>query len=197
MRYRSAAAALTLLGLVAGPAAAERPNVVALADDLGPRDLGCFGGPTPTPNLDQMAREGVRFTRYYSPVPICSPARCGLITGQFPARWRVTSYLQTRAGNRACEQADFLDPKAPTLPRALKAAGYQTAHVGKWHLGGGRDVAAPPKFAAYGYDLGLGSWESPEPDPDITARDTGSGRPPTRSSGGSGPGGWWPAPSTS
>ena len=118
-----------------------------------------------------MAKEGVRFTRYYSAAPICSPSRCGLITGQFPARWRITSYLQTRAGNRACGQADFLDPKAPSLPRALKAAGYRTVHVGKWHLGGGRDVVAPPRFAAYGYDSGLGTWESPEPEPNLTARD--------------------------
>jgi arylsulfatase A-like enzyme len=57
------------------------------------------------------------------------------------------------------------------LPRTLKQAGYATAHVGKWHLGGGRDVDAPPKFAAYGYDAGFGTWESPEPHPDITATD--------------------------
>ena len=98
----------------------RRPNVIViLADDLGPGDLSCYGGSIPTPHIDRMAKEGVRFTRYYSAAPICSPSRCGLITGQFPARWRITSYLQTRAGNRACGQADFLDPKAPSLPRAL------------------------------------------------------------------------------
>ena len=152
--------------------AAERPNVLlVLADDLGPGDVACYGGKTPTPNLDRMAKEGVRFTRYYAAAPICSPSRCGLLTGQFPGRWRITSYLQTRAGNIACEQADFLAADAPSLPRALKSAGYRTAHVGKWHLGGGRDVVAPPKFAAYGYDRGLGTWESPEPHPDLTAKD--------------------------
>jgi len=147
-----------------------RPNIVLiLADDLGRGDLG--GTVAPTPRLDRMASEGTRLNRYYSAAPICSPSRCGLLTGQFPGRWRINSYLQTRAGNRACSQADFLDPKAPTLPKALKAAGYATLHVGKWHLGGGRDVVDAPKFAAYGYEAGLGTWESPEPHPDITAAD--------------------------
>ncbi|MBN9521691.1 sulfatase-like hydrolase/transferase [bacterium] len=159
-----------LAAVLAAPAVP--PNVVVvLADDLGPGDVACYGGATPTPHLDRMAKEGVRFTRYYAAAPICSPSRCGLITGQFPGRWRITSFLQTRAGNRACGQADFLDATAPSLPRALRAAGYATAHVGKWHLGGGRDVADAPRFAAYGYDRGYGTWESPEPHPDITARD--------------------------
>jgi arylsulfatase A-like enzyme len=149
-----------------------QPNVVLiLADDLGPGDLSCYGGKTPTPQIDRMAAEGVRFSRYYAASPICSPSRCGIITGQFPARWKITSFLQTRAGNLACEQSDFLAPAAPSLPRVLKEAGYKTAHIGKWHLGGGRDVVDPPKFAAYGYDVGLGTWESPEPHPDITAKD--------------------------
>jgi N-sulfoglucosamine sulfohydrolase len=150
--------------------ATPRPDIfVVLADDFGWGDVGCYSGAASTPELDRMAREGTRFTQFYVAAPICSPSRAGLITGQFPGRWRITSYLQTRKGNRDCEQADFLDPHAPSLPRALKAAGYATAHIGKWHLGGGRDVIDPPKFAAYGYDIGFGTWESPEPHPDITA----------------------------
>jgi len=155
---------ILLLGCIVSRAA-EKPNIVfILADDMGLGDAGCYGGTiASTPNIDRLAKEGTRFTQFYSASPICSPSRCGLITGQFPARWNVTSFMQTRAGNRGCEQVDYLDPKAPALPRLLKDAGYTTAHIGKWHLGGGRDVVNPPKFAVYGYDLGLGTYESPEP----------------------------------
>jgi arylsulfatase A-like enzyme len=161
---------LCLLG-AATAFAAPKPNIVfILTDDMGPGDLGCYGGKiAATPNIDRLAREGVRFTHYYSAAPICSPSRCGLITGQFPARWRITSYLQTRKGNRDCGQADFLSAEAPSLPRILHEAGYATAHIGKWHLGGGRDVDDAPKFKAYGYDEHAGTWESPEPHPDITS----------------------------
>jgi uncharacterized sulfatase len=153
--------------------APERPHVIlVLADDLGPGDLGCYGGEVaPTPAIDRLAREGTRFTRYYSASPICSPSRAGIITGRFPGAARITSFLQTREGNRGCGQADFLDPAEPSLPRTLKAAGYATAHFGKWHLGGGRDVADAPPFSAYGYDEHAGTWESPQPHPDITASD--------------------------
>jgi arylsulfatase A-like enzyme len=149
----------------------RRPNIfLILADDMGVGDLGCYGGKqAPTPRIDGLAAQGTRFTQYYSASPICSPSRAGIITGMYPARWQITSFLQTKKGNAGCEMADYLDPKAPSLPRALKGAGYATAHFGKWHLGGGRDVTDAPKFAAYGYDEHAGTYESPEPHPDITA----------------------------
>ena len=156
----------------AGAAKPARPHIIfILADDLGPGDLGCYGGQqAPTPRLDQFAKEGTRFTQYYRASPVCSPSRAGLLTGMFPARWRITNYLQTRKGNRASGQADFLDPGAPSLVRQLQGAGYATGHFGKWHLGGGRDVDDAPKLTAYGFDEYASTWESPEPHPDIEGR---------------------------
>lgn len=178
----AAGVALFSAGTISGsaqtsPAAApatggsKRPNIVfILTDDMGYSDLNCYGGNfAPTPNLDRLATEGVRFTHFYVDAPICSASRCAFITGMFPARWNFTTYLDNRARNRACEQADFLPTSAPALARVLKAAGYATGHFGKWHLGGGRDVTNAPPFSAYGYDEHVGTYESPEPDPNITA----------------------------
>ncbi len=151
--------------------AAKQPNIVfVLTDDMGYSDPNCYGGNfAATPNIDRLAREGVRFTHFYDNAPICSPSRAAFITGMFPARWNFTTFLDTRAKNRDCEQTDFLPPSAPALARVLKTAGYATAHFGKWHLGGGRDVTNAPPFSAYGYDEHIGTYESPEPDPKITA----------------------------
>ena len=156
---------------VAARSATEKPNIIfLLTDDMGYGDVGCYGGKfVPTPNIDRLAKEGTRFTQFYAPSSVCSPSRTGFTTGMFPARWRITNFLQTRAGNAASEQADFLDPRAPSIARTLKAAGYITGHFGKWHMGGGRDVTNAPPFSAYGFDEHAGTYESPEPDPVITA----------------------------
>ncbi len=149
----------------------QRPNIIfILTDDMGFSDIGCYGGNfAPTPNLDKMASQGIRFTQYYSSSPICSASRTGILTGMSPARWNITSYLHERAENRKCEQADFLDTSAPSLARTLKAAGYATGHFGKWHMGGGRDVTDAPGFEAYGFDEHSSTYESPDPDPLLTA----------------------------
>jgi arylsulfatase A-like enzyme len=162
--------ALAVLGLSSAHAA-TRPNIVfVFTDDFGWGDIGAYGGKfVPTPNLDRMAREGTRFEQFTVASPICSPSRAGFLTGMFPSRWRITSFLQSRKGNAACEQADFLDPKAPTIARLLKDAGYATGHFGKWHLGGGRDVTNAPSIREYGFDEWASTYESPEPHPDLTA----------------------------
>ncbi len=151
--------------------AAPRPNIILiLTDDMGIGDVGCYGGKVaPTPNIDRLAAEGTRFTQYYSGAPICSPSRVSLTTGMHPARWNITSYLSNKKHNRTCEQADFLDPRAPSVARTLREAGYHTAHFGKWHMGGGRDVTEAPGIPEYGFDEYSSTYESPDPDPLLTA----------------------------
>src|SRR5690349_16276795 len=107
--WAGALLALCVAAMAAWPAAAAKPNIFILADDLGPGDVGIYGGTlVPTPRLDGLAAQGLRFTQYYSASPICSPSRAGLITGQYPARWRITSFLQTKKGNAGTEMDDFL-----------------------------------------------------------------------------------------
>jgi arylsulfatase A-like enzyme len=151
----------------------DRPNIILiLTDDMGIGDLSSYGGTLlATPHIDKMAEEGIRFTQYYSASPISSPSRAGLLTGRCPGNWNITSYLQSREGNKNAEMADFLTTSAPTLPRAMKAAGYKTGHFGKWHLGGGRDVYNAPSITEYGYDEYASTYESPDPDPLLTATD--------------------------
>src|SRR3954452_25452940 len=90
---------LSLLSTVATAQAPARPHIVfVLADDMGMGDAACYGGTlAPTPNIERLAREGTRFGQYYAASPICSPSRAGLITGMYPGRSRITSFLQTRA----------------------------------------------------------------------------------------------------
>ncbi|MEJ2501941.1 MAG: sulfatase-like hydrolase/transferase, partial [Gemmatimonadota bacterium] len=113
----------------------------------------------PTPNIDRLAHEGLRFTDFYVSSPICSPSRVGLTTGMYPSRWGIHSFLASRARNVERGMPNWLDPRAPTLPRALQAAGYATGQFGKWHMGGGRDVGDAPLITAYGFDTSVTSFE--------------------------------------
>lgn len=129
-------------------------------DDLGLGDFSCFGNrDAQTPHIDRLAAEGIRFSQFYVNSPICSPSRCALTTGQYPQRWRITSYLAHRAENERRGIAHWLAPEAPTLARILHDNGYATGHFGKWHLGGQRDVDDAPAIRAYGFDETLTNFE--------------------------------------
>ena len=134
-------------------AGGEKPNILfVLIDDMGYADPGCYGNDeVETPSIDRLATEGIRFTEYYSSAPICSPSRVAVLTGQYPQRWGITSYIDSREKNKARGMRDYLDPGAPSIARILAGAGYYTAHVGKWHMGGGRDVGDAPLIAEYGF----------------------------------------------
>jgi arylsulfatase A-like enzyme len=151
--------------LVAAAPAADRPNfIVIFIDDMGWGDFSCFGNPdAQTPNVDRLAAEGIRFSQFYVNSPICSPSRCALTTGQYPQRWRITSFLNNRADNERRGVAQWLDPQAPTLARTLQQNGYATGHFGKWHLGGQRDVDDAPPITAYGFDQSLTNFEGMGP----------------------------------
>jgi arylsulfatase A-like enzyme len=157
---------LLVLGLFVTTALAQtprpaRPNVVVvLIDDMGIGDLSCYDkDAAPTPRIDRLAKEGVRFTQYYSSAPICSPSRCAIITGHYPQRHGITSYIDNRGANQRRGMQQWLDVAVPTLPRILHDNGYATAHFGKWHLGGGRDVGEAPLVGEYGYDETLTQFE--------------------------------------
>lgn len=143
------AAPLVLLGSHgwgAETARPAKPNVVFfLADDLGQRDLGCYGSTFyETPHLDRMAQDGARFTDAYAACPVCSPTRASIMTGQWPQRTGITDYIgaamkpeQWKRNTKLlpATYTDRLALETPTLAKALKSAGYATFFAGKWHLG--------------------------------------------------------------
>jgi len=156
---------LLLCAFCASSLAADKPNIVMIfIDDMGWGDFSCFGNQdAKTPNVDRLAAEGIRFTQFYVNSPICSPSRCALTTGQYPQRWKITSYLNNRADNARRGVANWLDLRAPTLARVLHDNGYATGHFGKWHLGGQRDVDDAPPITAYGFDESLTNFEGMGP----------------------------------
>lgn len=140
------AVSLAVVLLLAPAASARQPNVLLIvADDLGWRDIGYHDSDTRTPNLDRLARAGVRLERHYV-YPTCSPTRCGLLTGRNPSRFNIHAPIAGR--DKAALPKDTM-----TLARALQARGYDTALCGKWHLG--LTLAVGPR--QYGFDHSYGS----------------------------------------
>src|SRR5665213_3234082 len=125
-----AALAAIAISISAARGAAPKPNIVLiLADDLGFGDTGCYGATKiPTPNIDQLGREGLRFTDVHATSATCTPSRYALLTGQYPWRKKGTGILP---GNAPL----IIDTNQATLASILKKAGYRSGVVGKWHLG--------------------------------------------------------------
>ncbi len=116
------------------PQMKNKPNIlILLADDLGYGDLSAYGSQSiETPHLDSLASAGVKFTRFYAGSAICSPSRACILTGKFSLRFNARRYFN--------DKEMHLPPESVTLPEILKQEGYQTAHIGKWHLGGLRPM---------------------------------------------------------
>ncbi len=120
----------------------ERPNVViVVADDLGRNDLGCYGNRyIKTPNLDRIAGKSLLFSQAYAAAPVCSPTRASILTGQYPARIGITNFIDGRKTDVSslvlpAPFINYLPYAVQTIPELLKPVGYQTALIGKWHLG--------------------------------------------------------------
>lgn len=130
---------LALFSLPACAAEGQRPNIVViLVDDMGYGDPACFNSKSkiPTPHIDSLARDGMRFTDAHAPGPLCHMSRYGLMTGCYPFRTDVTVW----------RKQPLIEPGQTTIASLAKSQGYRTAMVGKWHLGfkeGGYDKTIP------------------------------------------------------
>jgi arylsulfatase A-like enzyme len=143
-----------------GAAESEHTNpniIVILIDDLGWKDLGCYGSTYyQTPNIDRLASQGVRFTDGYAACAVCSPTRASILTGKYPARLMLTEWLPSgrwdpNAKLRSGRFLRMLPLEETTLAEALREAGYRTGIIGKWHLGG-EPFSTP---AHHGFDVNI------------------------------------------
>jgi arylsulfatase A-like enzyme len=146
----------------------KKPNVILLlVDDMGYGDLTCYGGQAVhTPHIDKLAQAGTRYTRFYSASAVCTPSRAAILTGKYPLRFNIRKHFSDVGEN--------LPPEIETLPKIMKQAGYATAHIGKWHLGGLRMEDYQARYAGknadpgplqHGFDHSLTSIEGDPPRP--------------------------------
>lgn len=156
---------IVLTSAVTARAAARRPNVVfVLIDDLGWRDVGCFGSTFyETPHIDRLAAGGIKFTNAYAACPVCSPTRASIMCGKYPARIRLTDFLKGRRKLKGspilpADYADQMELREVTIAEVLKSHGYRTCFIGKWHLGGPKYY---PQFQ--GFDINIGGTHSGMP----------------------------------
>ncbi|MFN3194232.1 MAG: sulfatase, partial [Aureliella sp.] len=158
-----AAAPLFLCASTAHVAAqTDKPNVLfILVDDMGWRDLGSYGHAThETPNLDKLAERGMRFTNAYAACPICGPSRAAIMTGKFPSTSGfVDNFVSETKGGilKRSQERSHLEVEAVTLAESLKAGGYQTGFLGKWHLTNNDETHLPTD---QGFDVNIaGGWK--------------------------------------
>jgi len=156
------AAVTALAGCSLKKPPASPPNIVIfLADDVGYADLGCYGGAEiRTPRLDELASRGVRFTSFYAAAPNCSPSRAALLTGRIPARTGIYTYIN---GSPRVNDPQYLPASEITIAEILQDSGYDTCHVGKWHLN--RDLTDPhvPQPRDHGFDYSFGTVGTADP----------------------------------
>lgn len=160
---------ISAAALIALPASIQaqkqKPNVVfILIDDMGWKDLGCYGSDYyQTPHIDQFAGESVKFSNGYAACTVSSPTRASIMTGKYPAKLHLTDWIEgDNPRNRKMKAPDwtmYLGHEETTMAEALKANGYATAHIGKWHLG--EDEKYWPEHQ--GFDLNIGGWRRGQP----------------------------------
>jgi len=147
----------------------NNPNILfILLDDLGWKDLACCGSEFyETPNLDRLASEGLRFTNAYAACPVCSPTRASLLTGKYPATVGITDWIDWDGSTHPARGKVVDVPYLKNLPlsehslaRALNEGGYQTWHVGKWHLGGEGHLPQD-----HGFEVNIGGCQQGSPYP--------------------------------
>lgn len=164
MNRRDFLAGLAASAIPSWAAASKTNFVFILADDFGWRDLACYGNQYfATPNIDRLASEGARFTNAYAACPVCSPTRASIMTGKYPVRTGVTDWIPGRPSDpkgpiNTPRTATELKLAESTIPERLKPAGYRSASVGKWHLGGAGFAPTDQ-----GFDLNVGGNESGSP----------------------------------